>query len=110
MIKYERKDGIELSATLYLPADYDKKEGKLPMLMWAYPEEHKDKNTASQVTASKHDFVYPWYGSPIFWVNKGYAVLDDAAFPIIGEGEMEPNDHFIPQLVANAKAAITKLF
>jgi dipeptidyl aminopeptidase/acylaminoacyl peptidase len=39
-------------------------------------------------------------------VSKGYVVLDDAAFPIVGEGEEEPNDSFRSQLVANAKAAI----
>ena len=46
------------------------------------------------------------YGGPIYWALRGYAVLDDAAFPIIGEGKEEPNDTFVPQLVANAKAAI----
>jgi len=107
VISYKREDGLDLSATLYLPADYDKNSGeKLPMLMWAYPREFKDKGAASQITNSPNEFTYPYYGSPIFWVNRGYAVLDDAAFPIIGEGEEEPNDSFIPQLVANAKAAI----
>ena len=33
-------------------------------------------------------------------------MLDDAAFPFIGEGKEEPYDSFVPQLVANAKAAI----
>jgi len=74
--------------------------------MWAYPQEFKDKSTAGQVTSSPHEFIYPYYGSPVFWVTRGYVVLDDAAFPIIGEGETEPNDSFIKQLVANAKAAI----
>lgn len=37
---------------------------------------------------------------------KGYVVVDDAAFPIIGEGDDEPNDTFLKQLVANGKAAI----
>jgi dipeptidyl aminopeptidase/acylaminoacyl peptidase len=107
VIKYKREDGIDLSATLYLPPNYDKdKKEKLPMLMWAYPREFKDKASASQVTSSPNEFTYPWYGSPIFWVMKGYAVLDDAAFPIIGEDEEEPNDSFIPQLVSNAKAGI----
>ncbi len=107
VIKYKREDGIDLSATLYLPPEYDKeKKEKLPMLMWAYPREFKDKSSASQVTSSPNEFTYPWYGSPIYWVMKGYAVLDDAAFPIIGEGDEEPNDTFIEQLVANAKAAI----
>lgn len=107
VITYEREDGLELSATLYLPVGYDKKKKeKMPMIMWAYPREFKDKNSASQVTSSSNEFTYPWYGSPIFWVNRGYVVLDDAAFPIIGEGDDQPNDQFIKQLVSNAKAAI----
>lgn len=107
LISYKRDDGVELSATLYLPEGYEKnKDGKLPMVMWAYPREFKDASTAGQVTQSENEFTYPYYGSPIYWVNRGYAVLDDAAFPIVGQGEEEPNDSFIPQLVANAKAAI----
>ncbi|MGE0090085.1 MAG: prolyl oligopeptidase family serine peptidase [Bacteroidales bacterium] len=105
IIKYKREDGLELSATLYLPTEYEK-GNKYPMVMWAYPQEFKDKNTAAQVTSSPHEFTYPSYGSPIFWVTRGYVVLDDAAFPIVGEGKDEPNDTFIKQLVANAKAAI----
>ena len=107
VIKYNRPDGVELSAELYLPTNYDRqKKEKLPLLMWAYPREFKDKNSASQVTASENDFTYPFYGSPLYWVMKGYAVLDDVAFPIVGEASEEPNDFFIKQLVANAKAAI----
>ncbi len=107
MIKYKRDDGIELSGTLYLPAGYDKnKKEKLPMLLWAYPREYKDKATAGQITSSPHQFTSPYYGSPVFWVQRGYAVLSDAAFPIIGEGDQEPNDSFRKQLVANGKAAI----
>ena len=107
VIKYKRDDGLDLSATLYLPVGYDMaKKEKLPMIMWAYPTEFKDKNAAGQVTANANEFTFPSYGSPIYWLNRGYAVLDDAAFPIVGEGETEPNDSYIPQLVANAKAAI----
>lgn len=107
LITYQREDGVELSATLYLPAGYDmEKKGKLPMVMWAYPREFKDAASAGQVTVSPHEFTSPSYGSPVFWVTRGYAILDDAAFPIIGEGEEEPNDTFREQLVANAKAAI----
>ena len=107
LITYKRDDGVELSATLYLPAGYDREmKEKLPMLMWAYPREFKDAASAGQITSSPHQFTSPSYGSPIFWVNRGYAVLDNAAFPIIGEGEEEPNDTFREQLVANAKAAI----
>ncbi|WP_333877311.1 prolyl oligopeptidase family serine peptidase [Flavobacterium sp.] len=108
VIKYKRKDGVELSGTLYLPADYDrtKKTEKLPLLIWAYPEEFKDKNSAGQSNKNPNEFTFPNYGSFIYWVTKGYAVLDDASFPIIGEGTAEPNDTFMPQLIANAEAAI----
>ncbi len=107
LIKYTREDGVELSAVMYLPKNYDTKNPtKLPMIMWAYPKEFKDKQSAGQLTNSPFEFIYPWYGSLIFWVNKGYIVLDDVSFPIIGVGDKEPNDSFIKQLVANAKAAI----
>ncbi|QTV06593.1 alpha/beta hydrolase family protein [Faecalibacter bovis] len=107
LINYKRADGVELSGTLYLPPNYDKtKKEKLPMLMWAYPREFKDAATAGQVTTSENQFTSPSYGGPVFWALRGYAVLDNAAFPIIGEGKEEPNDTFVPQLVANAKAAI----
>lgn len=105
VIEYKREDGLELSGTLYLPTDY--KEGeKYPMILWAYPREFKDKASAGQNTQNPNEFTYPYYGSPIYWVTKGYVVLDDATFPIVGEGDEEPNDSFRKQLVANAKAAI----
>ena len=107
VISYKRNDGVELTGTLYLPADYDRtKKEKLPMIMWAYPTEYKDKSSAGQNTANPNSFTFLSYGNPIYWVTRGYAVLDDAAFPIVGEGDTEPNDTFVEQLVANAKAAI----
>ncbi|MDD4800579.1 MAG: prolyl oligopeptidase family serine peptidase [Proteiniphilum sp.] len=107
VISYQRADGVALTGTLYLPAGYDRqKKEKLPMIMWAYPTEYKDKNSAGQNTANPYTFTYLSYGNPIYWVTRGYAVLDDAAFPIVGEGDTQPNDSFIEQLVANAKAAI----
>lgn len=105
VVKYQRKDGVELSGTLYLPAGYDKKE-KLPLLIWAYPAEYKDKNSAGQSSHNPNEFTFPYYGSFVYWVTRGYAVLDDAAFPIIGEGDTEPNDNFVDQLVWSAEAAI----
>jgi len=107
VITYNREDGLELTGTLYLPVGYDKKaKEKMPMILWAYPREYKDKSSASQNTSNPNEFTYPYWGSPIYWVNKGYVVLDDAAFPIVGEGDEEPNDTFRKQLVDNAKAAI----
>ena len=108
VIKYKRKDGVDLSGTLYLPDGYDrvKKSVKLPLLIWAYPAEYKDKNSAGQNNKNPNEFTFPYYGSFVYWVTKGYAVLDDASFPIIGEGTTEPNDTFMTQLVDDAAAAI----
>lgn len=107
VIRYQRADGVELSGTLYLPPGYDKTgKEKLPLLIWAYPVEYKDRNSAGQSRLNPYEFTFPNYGSFIFYVVNGYAVLDDASFPIVGEGENEPNDTFVEQLVANGRAAI----
>ena len=107
VIEYKRSDGIDLSATLYLPKGYeDTKKQKLPMIMWAYPREFKDNNSASQVTQNPNEFTFPYWGSPIYWLTRGYIVLDDVSFPIIGEDDNQPNDNFRKQLIDNASAAI----
>ncbi len=109
-ISYKRADGIDLTGDLYLPKGYDaKKDGPLPVLMWAYPREYKSAADAAQVRGSKYTYTRINYGSPIFWVTQGYAVLDNAEMPIVGEGGKEPNDVFIPQLYLNAHAAIQAL-
>lgn len=109
-ITYKREDGINLSGDLYLPKGYDKeRDGALPVLMWAYPIEYKSAADASQVRGSKNTFTRPYYGSPVLWVTRGYAVLDNAEMPIVGENGKEPNDNFIPQLYLNAHAAIQTL-
>ncbi len=111
IIQYKRKDNLELSGTLYLPKNYNQKnQERLPLILWAYPKEFKDKSSAGQITKDPNEFIYPYYGSPIYWVTRGYAVLDDASFPIVGENEQEPNDTFIDQLVGNAEAAINAVY
>jgi dipeptidyl aminopeptidase/acylaminoacyl peptidase len=109
LVRYKRADGIELSATLYLPAGYKKGTKKLPVLMWAYPEEFVNADIAGQVKESPYRFIRPSRLSPILWVARGYAVLDRVGMPIIGQDSLLPNDTFIEQLVANAKAAIDYL-
>lgn len=106
-ISYKRADGIDLTGDLYVPKGYNKeKDGPLPLIIWAYPREYKSAADAAQVRGSKYTFTRINYGSPIFWVTQGYAVLDNAEMPIVGEGSKEPNDNFIPQLHLNAHAAI----
>ena len=110
LITYPRKDGLNLSAVLYTPEGYDpRRDGRLPVLMWAYPREYKSAADAAQVRGSKYTFTRLSWGSPLYWVTRGYAIMDQTEMPIVGEGELEPNDFFIEQLVANAEAAINKV-
>ncbi|GAA3951666.1 S9 family peptidase [Hymenobacter algoricola] len=106
VLKYQRADGVELTANLYLPPNYAKETGPLPTLMEAYPVEFKDRKNAGQVKGSPYAFTRVSWGSPIFWVTQGYAVLQATSIPIVGEGTQEPNDTYTEQLVASAKAAI----
>ncbi|WP_405629770.1 S9 family peptidase [Pseudoalteromonas sp. Ld20] len=109
LVRYKRDDGVELSGTLYLPPGYDKTQGTLPVLMWAYPLEYKDKAVASQVRESEYEFTYIGYWGPMPYLAKGIAVFDDPKMPIVGVEGKEPNDLFRKQLVASAKAAVDVL-
>ncbi|GAB2797657.1 prolyl oligopeptidase family serine peptidase [Dyella kyungheensis] len=109
-IRYKRKDGVELTGTLYLPPHYDpKKDGPRPMLMWAYPAEFKSADAAGQVTDSPYRFNRISYWGPQAFLTMGYTVLDNFSVPIVGEGSKEPNDTYIPQLVASAEAAVDEV-
>ncbi|HEX9162300.1 MAG TPA: prolyl oligopeptidase family serine peptidase, partial [Thermoanaerobaculia bacterium] len=111
VLHYKRADGVDLNGTLYLPPGYDsQRDGRLPVLLWAYPAEFKSAAAASQVTTSPYRFPrITGTGSPIVFVFRGYAVLDNPTLPIIGEGTREPNDTYVDQLVAGAKAAVDEL-
>ncbi len=109
VVRYQRPDGVELSGNLYLPVGWKKSDGPLPVLMWAYPQEFKSRAAAGQMRDSPHRFIRISPYSTLLWITQGYAVLDDPAMPIVGEGEQEPNDTYIEQLVAGAKAAIDHL-
>ena len=109
-ITYKRKDGVDLAADLYLPKSYDaKRDGPLPVMMWAYPREFKSAADAAQLRGSKYTFTRVGYGSIVFWATQGYAIMDNTEFPIVGEGDKQPNDNFIDQLIWSAQAAIDKV-
>jgi dipeptidyl aminopeptidase/acylaminoacyl peptidase len=104
LVKYARKDGVRLSATLYLPKD--RPAGvRLPLFVWAYPNEFTDASTAGQVSGSPNRFVRVRGPSQILFALHGWAVMDNASMPVIGTPELV-NDTFIEQIVMNAQAAI----
>lgn len=109
-LTYTRRDGIQLTANLYVSKNYDPaKDGRLPVIIVAYPREFKQASDAAQVRGSKNTFTQINYGSMVFFALEGYAILDNAEFPIVGEGSKYPNDNFVEQLEWNAKAAIDKI-
>ena len=109
LIRYARPDGVQLTATLYLPPGYKAGQGPLPTLLWAYPREFKSSDAAGQVKDSPYRFVRITSGSPLFWLTEGFAILDGPTMPIIGEGDQEANDTYVEQLVASASAAVDEL-
>lgn len=111
IVRYKRDDGVDLQGTLYLPPGYDAaRDGPLPCLFWAYPREFKSKDAAGQMRGSPYRFTGIGATSPILFLARKFAVFDGPTFPIIGEGdEMEPNDTYVEQLTASARAAVDEV-
>ena len=108
-ISYKRLDGITLGGTLYLPATFKTGDPPLPVLIWAYPREFKTAAAAGQIKGSPYKFSIIGKSSPVYWVTRGYAVLDNADMPVVGESNTEPNDTFVEQIRYNAESAINHL-
>lgn len=107
--RYKRSDGVELSATLHLPPGYDRTSGqRLPVFIWAYPLDYSDPDTAGQVSGSDRNFTRLAGSSPLWLLTQGWAVLQDATMPIVGDPDTM-NDTFVEQVVDSAKAAIDHL-
>ena len=106
-VTYKRNDGVTLSGTLYLPPGY-KQGTRVPVIMWAYPREFGDADSASQVSGSPNSFTTIRGASHMFLLLSGYAIFDNPTMPIIGPGETA-NDTYVEQLIASAQAAIDKV-
>ena len=108
MVTYTRKDGVQLRATIYTPPGWTPAQGRLPAILWAYPQEFTDPKLAGQVTGSSDRFTTPGWGTlHMMFLTQGYAVIDDPKMPIVGPGETA-NDTYIEQLVSSAQAAVDK--
>jgi dipeptidyl aminopeptidase/acylaminoacyl peptidase len=104
LVTYTRKDGIQLSGTIYLPPSYRPGQ-RLPMFVWAYPQEFTSADAASQVVGSANRFPTVGGASHLLLLTQGYVIFDGPTMPIVGPGETA-NDNYVQQLVASAEAAI----
>jgi len=104
LVKYQRKDGTELSFTLYTPPGYV--EGtRLPAILAAYPLDYASTETAGQVSGSEQYFTR--LSNYQLLLLSGYAVIDNASFPVVGDPQ-KAYDTYIEQLVDDAQAAVDK--
>lgn len=110
VVRYTRADGLPLSATVYYPPGYDpKRDGPRPALFWVYPNEFVHRSDAGQVKADPNTFDRPGGSSHLFFLMRGWIVVDDPVLPIVAEGDEQPNDTYVPQLVAGAEAVVAAL-
>jgi dipeptidyl aminopeptidase/acylaminoacyl peptidase len=104
LVKYRRKDGTELSFTLYTPPGYQ--DGtRVPAILYAYPLDYASAAAAGQVTGSDQRFTL--LRSYQLLLMSGYAIIDNAAFPIVGDPK-KAYDTYLEQLVDDARAAVDK--
>ena len=102
LVKYKRADGLDLSFTLYTPPGYV--EGtRVPTILYAYPLDYADGAKAAQVSGSQATFTR--LRQYRLLLLAGYAIIDNAAFPVIGDPK-KAYDDYLGQLVADAKAAV----
>ncbi len=106
LLSYDRGDGVRLTGWLHLPPGYDQdRDGPLPLVVWAYPLDYGDAATAGQVRGTTERFTRLTASDPIWFVLRGYAVLQGATMPVIGDPETM-NDSYVEQITAAATAHI----
>ena len=109
MLSYDRGDGVQLTGMLHLPPGYDPgTDGPLPLMIWAYPLDYGDAATAGQVRGTTERFTRLNASEPVWFVLRGFAVLQNATMPVIGDPETM-NDSYVKQITAAAAAHIEAL-
>jgi dipeptidyl aminopeptidase/acylaminoacyl peptidase len=109
LLKYDRGDGVQLTGMLHLPPGYDPaRDGRLPVVIWAYPLDYGDAATAGQVRGTTERFTKLMSSDPVWFVLRGYAVLQGATMPVIGDPETM-NDSYVEQITRAAAAHIAAL-
>jgi dipeptidyl aminopeptidase/acylaminoacyl peptidase len=109
LLAYDRGDGVQLTGMLHLPPGYDPaRDGRLPLVVWAYPLDYGDAATAGQVRGTTERFTRLNASEPVWFVLRGFAVLQSATMPVIGDPETM-NDTYIEQITMAAAAHIAAL-
>ena len=109
LLSYDRGDGVQLTGMLHLPPGYDQeRDGRLPVVIWAYPLDYGDAATAGQVRGTPERFTRLTAADPVWFVLRGYAVLQGATMPVIGDPETM-NDSYVEQVTGAAAAHIAAL-
>jgi dipeptidyl aminopeptidase/acylaminoacyl peptidase len=109
LLSYDRGDGVQLTGMLHLPPGYDPgRDGRLPLVIWAYPLDYGDSATAGQVRGTTERFTRLMASDPVWFVLRGYAVLQNATMPVIGDPETM-NDSYVEQITTAAAAHIRAL-
>jgi dipeptidyl aminopeptidase/acylaminoacyl peptidase len=108
-VSFARSDGTKLSGTLYLPKDFARSQGPLPTLIWAYPREYESQQQLQ--AAVPHPLNYPQLSAnnAAVLAAAGFAVFDKVTMPILVADKKLANDQYLPQLIANAEAAVAVL-
>ncbi len=109
LLSYDRGDGVQLTGMLHLPPGYDpERDGRLPLVIWAYPLDYGDAAMAGQVRGTTERFTRLNASEPVWFVLRGFAVLQNATMPVIGDPETM-NDSYIEQITSAATAHIEAL-
>jgi dipeptidyl aminopeptidase/acylaminoacyl peptidase len=101
-LTYTRKDGVRLSAMLYLPPGYRDGE-RLPTVFWIYPSEYTDEKSVPVVETQRYWNIVG--ASRFALLLGGYALVDHPGMPIIGPPGKQ-SDAYLTQLIDSAEAAV----
>ena len=108
VLNYSRSDGLPLSATLYLPPNH--REGvdpPLPLLLTGYPVTARTRAAVRPARRTEVGFIRPdGFGDiEMYLLTQGYAVMR-IDMPVVAEVETGMLEGHVPQVVANAAAAL----
>lgn len=104
-LEYRRRDGLVLTASLYLPPRGSADAGLSPLIFWAYPQSFETREIARRSARPEVRSLHAEPLSPMLWLARGYAVLAPD-MPIVAAPGGSANDTWREQLVADAEAAL----